>query len=44
MRWFRGIGFATLLGPERTLCFEPRVKLPEGAQLTVDWYRKAHWL
>jgi nucleoside-diphosphate-sugar epimerase len=26
------------------LCFEPRVKLPEGAQLTVDWYRKAHWL
>jgi len=27
-----------------TLCFEPRVKLPEGAQLTVDWYRKARWL
>ena len=26
------------------LCFEPRVKLAEGAQLTVDWYRKAHWL
>ncbi len=27
-----------------TLCFEPRVRLPEGAKLTVDWYRKANWL
>ena len=28
----------TLLG------FEPRVPLPEGARLTVEWYKKERWL
>ena len=26
------------------LCFEPRIRLEEGAKLTVDWYRKENWL
>ena len=27
-----------------TLGFEPRIRLPEGAKRTVEWYKKEHWL
>lgn len=31
-------------GTRSALGWEPKVKFPEGARLTVDWYRRAGWL